>query len=367
MNSLGFQSGPLTNINEFSFLTEFLENLDDSPFFNQTPPQPPIDHLPSAQIIPIQQQQEQAVVDINQQSSLPGQMTSVTAFPVPPIEALNASQPPATSAPEIQTERPKEPAVPQILPSASKKEKFLLMAADQEAGSRDERLNRVIQAKYEAGLLKPYDYVKGYARLSRWMDRNVSQDSKQLILQPLSLLRPKFRSIASNLSDLDLVFIEEAFERLLLDYDRVFSAMGIPACLWRRTGEIYKGNREFAELVGVSEYMLRDGRLCIYEVMGEESAVNFWEKYGQVAFDMAQKAVLTSCMLRYKPTISLPTSGHTTPVPHRSHPTSKSMPPPAQGGRVSGEEGFVNCCFSFTIRRDFVGIPIMIVGNFIKC
>jgi hypothetical protein len=61
----------------------------------------------------------------------------------------------------------------------------------------------------------------------------------------------------ANLSQ-DHVFIEEAFERLLLDYDRVFSAMGIPACLWRRTGEIYKGNREFAELVGVDEYMLRD-------------------------------------------------------------------------------------------------------------
>lgn len=24
--------------------------------------------------------------------------------------------------------------------------------------------------------------------------------------------------------------------------------MGIPSCLWRRTGEIYKGNKEFAEL-----------------------------------------------------------------------------------------------------------------------
>lgn len=34
--------------------------------------------------------------------------------------------------------------------------------------------------------------------------------------------------------------------------------MGIPACLWRRTGEIYKGNREFAELVGIDDYMLRD-------------------------------------------------------------------------------------------------------------
>ena len=58
----------------------------------------------------------------------------------------------------------------------------------------------------------------------------------------------------------DLVFIEEAFERLLLDYDRVFSAMAIPACLWRRTGEIYKANREFAELVGVDGYMLREVR-----------------------------------------------------------------------------------------------------------
>lgn len=43
-----------------------------------------------------------------------------------------------------------------------------------------------------------------------------------------------------------------------MDYDRVFSAMGIPACLWRRTGEIYKGNREFAELVGVEGRMLQD-------------------------------------------------------------------------------------------------------------
>ena len=72
----------------------------------------------------------------------------------------------------------------------------------------------------------------------------------------------RFQSIAQSesLTDIDLVFIEEAFERLLLDYDRVFSAMAIPACLWRRTGEIYKANREFAELVGVDGYMLRDVR-----------------------------------------------------------------------------------------------------------
>ncbi|KAI0265273.1 hypothetical protein BC834DRAFT_825150 [Gloeopeniophorella convolvens] len=243
--------------------------------------------------------------------------------------------------------------VPPVLPSASMTEKFLLTAADPEPGTRDERLRRVIRTKYEAGLLKPYNYVKGYARLSRWMDRNVSQDSKQQILQPLSVLRPKFRAIAQSLRDLDLVFIEEAFERLMLDYDRVFSCMGIPACLWRRTGEIYKGNREFAELVGVDGYMLRDGRLCIYELMAEESAVNYWEKYGNVAFDSTQKAVLTSCVLRFKPAIT--------------HGSGAATPGRAVLGTSPSEDGFINCCFSFTIRRDTWGIPLMIVGNFIRC
>jgi hypothetical protein len=28
----------------------------------------------------------------------------------------------------------------------------------------------VIKAKYDAGLLKPYDYIKGYERMNKWMD-----------------------------------------------------------------------------------------------------------------------------------------------------------------------------------------------------
>ena len=101
--------------------------------------------------------------------------------------------------------------VPPVLPTADLTEKFLLTAADPAPGSRDERLKRVIRTKYEAGLLKPYNFVKGYSRLLRWLDCkyaiilfllgplfmfgacSVSQESKQQILQPLSVLRPKFR------------------------------------------------------------------------------------------------------------------------------------------------------------------------------
>jgi len=55
--------------------------------------------------------------------------------------------------------------------SISQTEKFFMTAADQATGTRDERLAKVIRAKYEAGLLKPYNYVKGYKRLSTWMEK----------------------------------------------------------------------------------------------------------------------------------------------------------------------------------------------------
>ncbi|KAM6501419.1 hypothetical protein JOM56_004433 [Amanita muscaria] len=345
---------PETLGNEFSMLTDFLETLDEGTFF--TPPTTVTPSLMSSSSYAPGTTPNPASGTIS--ASDPTASAYATVAPVPAMEnpppTLSNEATPASST----SSTPSGDSVAPILPAATKTERFLLTAADQEDGSRDERLNRVIRSKYEAGLLKPYNYAKGYGRLSRWMDRNVSQESKQQILQPISVLRPKFRAIAQSLRDIDLVFIEEAFERLLLDYDRVFSAMGVPACLWRRTGEIYKGNRQFSELVGIDEVMLRDGRLCIYELMAEESAVNYWEKYGNVAFDSTQKAVLTSCVLRYKPVLNLATSP--TLVSARLSDAQKQPEDPA-------EDGLINCCFSFTIRRDKWGIPSMIVGNFIKC
>ncbi|KAF8581200.1 hypothetical protein K439DRAFT_1516623 [Ramaria rubella] len=353
----GFQYASQNSGNEFSVLTDFLQSLGDRSFFGAPPnilPAPAPPEIPLVASNHAVQQQQQQSNDLGQAQVQLAHLGPVTQQASPP-----------------QAQEQHEPASP-ILPAATKTEQFLLLAADQESGSRDERLKRVIHSKYEAGLLKPYNYVKGYARLSRWMDRNVSQESKQLILGPLSVLRPKFRAIAQSLTDIDLVFIEEAFERLLLDYDRVFSAMGIPACLWRRTGEIYKGNREFAELVGVEGHMLREGRLCIYELMAEESAVNYWEacstKYGHVAFDTGQKAVLTSCVLRFKPNLtSIAGSNSVQNSPVALRPAYGQKRGQQQASSSTGaEQGLINCCFSFTIRRDTWGIPSMIVGNFIR-
>ena len=76
--------------------------------------------------------------------------------------------------------------------------------------------------------------------------------------------------------------------------------------------------------------------------MAEESVINYWEKYGNIAFDNGQKAVLTSCLLKNPDTANSPNS-------------------------PSGRAGVINCCFSFTIRRDkynmYVYLSLLLGGN----
>jgi len=130
-----------------------------------------------------------------------------------------------------------------------------------------------------------------------------------------------------------------------MEYDRVFASMAIPACCWRRTGEIFRGNREMAELVGVEWEMLRDGRMAIHEMVGEESLVSYWEKFGAIAFDASQKAILTSCTLKKRIKGSIRRAS-------RDKNGDGSTGKEVEEGDGEEEYETVKCCFSFTIRRD---------------
>ncbi|GFF94527.1 regulator of drug sensitivity 2 [Aspergillus udagawae] len=214
------------------------------------------------------------------------------------------------------------------------RETYYMTAADPSGSDPpEERMNKLLKAKYDAGLLKPFNYVKGYARLNQYMEKNMKQSSRQKILRQLDKFRPKFRERMQSLTDIELILVEMWFERSLMEYDRVFASMAIPACCWRRTGEIFRGNKEMAELIGVPIESLRDGKLAIHEIIVEDQLVSYWEKFGAIAFDNTQKAMLTSCTLK--------------------NPNSNN---PGNG---------IQCCFSFTIRRDNHNIPSLIIGNFL--
>ncbi|KAL1883659.1 Transcription factor [Paecilomyces lecythidis] len=201
------------------------------------------------------------------------------------------------------------------------RETYYMTAADPSGTDPpEERMNKLLKAKYDAGMLKPFNYVKGYARLNHYMEQHMQPASRQKILRQLDKFRPKFRERMQSLTDIELVLVEMWFERSLMEYDRVFASMAIPACCWRRTGEIFRGNKEMAQLIDVPIENLRDGKLAIHEIIVEDQLVSYWEKFGAIAFDNTQKAMLTSCTLK--------------------NPDSTN---PSQG---------IPCCFSFTIRRD---------------
>ncbi|GAB0143878.1 hypothetical protein EsHS_00004379 [Epichloe bromicola] len=214
--------------------------------------------------------------------------------------------------------------------ASDKTREYYLQAADPSGNDNaEERMARVLHAKYDAGLLKPFNYINGYARLGKYLDGHIAASSKQKILRTINQFRPKFREKAQGLTDMQLVIVEMWFEKQLMDYDRVFASMAVPACCWRRTGEIFRGNKEMAELINVPVDQLRDGKIALHEILTEESMVRYWEEFGTIAFDPAHDTLLTACSLK-------------NPSDASDHPV-------------------VKCCFSFTIRRDDHKLYVLMV------
>nr|POE89888.1 regulator of drug sensitivity 2 [Quercus suber] len=265
------------------------------------------------------------------------------------------SLPPPSLGPPSQTQFGNEISRPSsAFPISDKaRDRFYMTAADPAGlSSAEDRLHKLLKAKYDAGMLKPFNYVKGYARLNTYMTRHLTRESQLRILKQLERFRPKFREAMHSLTDMQLVLVEMWFERSLMEYDRVFASMAIPACCWRRTGEIFRGNREMAELIGVGTERLRDGRLTLHEILEEDSLVSYWEKFSAIAFEQNQKAILTSCSLK-------------TPSDPSVAEADRTLERPSREKKLRDKERTLRCCFSFTIRRDTHNIPSMIVGNFL--
>ncbi|CRK22638.1 hypothetical protein BN1708_003577 [Verticillium longisporum] len=260
-----------------------------------------------------QQQQQHQLQTQSQQQQQPGSM-----LPPPNVDQGKTVARPSTA---IQADK-------------DKAREYYLQAADPSGNDTpEERMQRVLKAKYDAGLLKPFVYVKGYLRLGKYLDSHIASGSKQKILRTIDRFRPKFREKAQTLTDMELVYVEMWFEKQLMEYDRVFASMAVPACCWRRTGEIFRGNAEMAELIHVPVENLRDGKISLHEILTEESLVRYWEEFGTIAFDPAHDTLLTACTLK-------------SPDDEATHPV-------------------VRCCFSFMIRRDDHKLPTLIVGNFL--
>lgn len=317
--------------NEFNLLNDFLHSsmLDDAAL------------LPDDQN-QLLGNQPGAVSDFVNNSASSNAAAAAGASSNSGLLAQSAMQTGSMPPPSTSADQGKAISRPSSVIPVDKAREYYLQAADPSGNDTpEERMQRVLKAKYDAGLLKPFNYIKGYARLSTYLETNVAPASRQKILRQLDRFRPKFREKSQALTDMDLVIVEMWFEKTLLEYDRVFASMAVPACCWRRTGEIFRGNKEMAELINVPVETLRgvsyppsrecrssktltvnppQGKIALHEILTEDSVVRYWEEFGTIAFDPSHDTLLTACSLK--------------------SPNDPSNRP------------IVNCCFSFMIRRD---------------
>ena len=249
----------------------------------------------------------------------PSALASGSGAMLPPDRATTVAAAAASGALDISslTDTPSTRSA-----AVDKAREYYLQAADPSGNDTPEqRMSDLLKAKYNAGLLKPFNYIKGYTRLHTYLDSHkIALASKQKIQRQLDRFRPKFREKMQALTDLELIYVEMWFEKTLMEYDRVFASMAVPACCWRRTGEIFRGNKEMAELIHVPVESLRDGKIALHEILTEESMVRYWEEFGTIAFDSAHDTLLTACSLK--------------------NPDDASKHP------------IIKCCFSLKIRRD---------------
>jgi len=81
----------------------------------------------------------------------------------------------------------------------------------------------LLMLKYKVGLIKPYNYAKGYLKLKAFISLKLSAERKKEMSVVLAKYQENLKEHSLQIEDVDLLMIEETFERLLVKFDRVFA------------------------------------------------------------------------------------------------------------------------------------------------
>ncbi|KAF9950343.1 Transcriptional regulator of nonfermentable carbon utilization [Mortierella alpina] len=180
-----------------------------------------------------------------------------------------------------------------------------------------------------ANTKQPFNYTDGFHYLLRYVRERMDKEEMMRVCRAMAMFRPSFIALIMNLTPEDLIFMETCFQRTVLEFEKLISFSGTPTVVWRRTGEIALVGKEFSLLTQWSRDQLLNKKTYIYELMDNQSAVEYWEKFSTHAFENTEQTVMTTCILL--------------------SPTNRVVP----------------CTFCFTIKRDIFDIPLAIVGNFL--
>ncbi|MCJ1309791.1 Transcriptional regulator of nonfermentable carbon utilization [Agyrium rufum] len=221
---------------------------------------------------------------------------------------------------------------------------------------------------------QPYDYTTAFHNLIAFTKRRFSPPKVLHIAKSLASVRPSFISCTKTLNRADLVFMEQCFQRTLLEYENFISRCGTPTIVIRRTGEVAAVGKEFTHLTDWRKGVLlgkepnrnvnfgsssnsssgsgggggggasgastltkggtntprlnpevskldapgsaRPQPVFIGELLDDDSVIEFYEDFSRLAFEDPRGSVTTRCkLLKYKESLDLDDGGDDTRTP----------------------------------------------------
>ncbi|KAL6865822.1 Transcriptional regulator of nonfermentable carbon utilization [Amphichorda felina] len=260
---------------------------------------------------------------------------------------------------------------------------------------------------------EPYPYTKGFHNMVSVLRKRLPLNKLLRIAQALGEIRPSFIASTKDLTREDLVFMEKCFQRTLVEFNDFLQQCCAPTIVCRRSGEVAAVNKEFTALTGWTKDVLlgkepnkhvhirqsngaaqegdglprseattprlkdatiegnagRPQPVFLGELMDDDSIVEFYKDYSQLAFEDSRGKVQRSCRLvKYRTQRDLE---------NLKAPSAQKDPRTGMlSNRVTtidGEHGIsmieqdgkVSCTYCWTIKRDVFDIPMMIIINFL--
>lgn len=176
---------------------------------------------------------------------------------------------------------------------------------------------------------QPFSYTPGFHSLIQYLKQRFNRQDLLKMAKAMASYRPSFIACTNTLKEDDLIFMEQCFQRTLLEYDKFIQLSGTPTIVWRRTGQIAYVSEEFCILTGWTKEMLLTKVTFIVELMDDPSVVEYFNLFSTIAYGDFRGATMGGCTLL--------TQYHTA----------------------------IKTTCMWTLKRDVFGIPMMIIGNFL--
>ncbi|KAH3683595.1 hypothetical protein WICPIJ_005442 [Wickerhamomyces pijperi] len=178
-------------------------------------------------------------------------------------------------------------------------------------------------------IVKPFSYTPGFHALHKYLQSRFSKPDLMRMAKSIAIYRPSFIACTNTLKEADLIFMEQCFQRTLLEYHKFISISGTPTIVWRRTGQIAYVSEEFCILTGWTREQLLSKMTFIVELMDNISVIEYFDLFSTIAYGDFRGATMTGCTLL-----------------------------------TPGQRTVKTTCI-WTLKRDVFGIPMMIIGSFL--